>query len=99
MTLSQFLWDVLFLQRQSPKKAGKEKLHFGLFLGLFLCSIITYMIDEMAIYLKALEIQGLFRILGKKISFIFMAVKYRHQRLERATYCQKCEQITGNPIH
>ena len=31
----------MFLQRQSPKKAGKEKLHFGLFLGLFLCSIIT----------------------------------------------------------
>jgi hypothetical protein len=31
----------MFLQRQSPKKAGKEKLHFGLFLGLFFCSIIT----------------------------------------------------------
>ena len=31
----------VFLQRQSPKKAGKEKLHFGLFLGLFFCSIIT----------------------------------------------------------
>ena len=47
------------------------------------------MIDEMAIYLKALEIQGLFRILGKKISFIFTAVKYRHQRLEPATFKPK----------
>ena len=31
----------MFLQRQFPKKAGKEKLHFGLFLGLLFCSIIT----------------------------------------------------------
>ena len=61
----------MFLQRQSPKNAGKEKLHFGLFLGLFFCSIITYMIDEMAIYLKALEFQGLFRILGAKNIFHF----------------------------
>ena len=30
-----------------------------------------YMIDEMAIYLKALEIQGLFRILGAKNIFHF----------------------------
>ena len=31
----------------------------------------TYMIDEMAIYLKALEFQGLFRILGAKNIFHF----------------------------
>lgn len=30
-----------------------------------------YMIDEMAIYLKALEFQGLFRILGIKYIFHF----------------------------
>ena len=80
MTLSQFLWDVLFLQRQSPKKAGKEKLHFGLFLGLFFCSIITSKIDEMAIYLKTLEIQGFFA----KLLFcsILMAPPVR---LERTT--------------
>ena len=42
MTLSRFLWDVsMFLQRQSPKKTGREKLHFGLLLGLLFCSIIT----------------------------------------------------------
>lgn len=29
------------IQRRSLKKAGKEKLHFGLFLGLLFCSIIT----------------------------------------------------------
>ena len=61
----------MFLQRQSPKKAGKEKLHFGLFLGLLFCSIITSKIDEMAIYLKALEFQGLFCILGAKNIFHF----------------------------
>ena len=55
----------MFLQRQSPKKAGKEKLHFGLFLGLFFCSIITYMIDEMPIYLKALDFQRLFCTRGQ----------------------------------
>lgn len=48
-------------------------------------SIAPYMIDEMAICEKALGFQGLFRILGAKISFIFMAVKYRNQRLEPAT--------------
>ena len=34
-----------------------------------------YMIDEMAIYLKALEIQGLFRILGAKNIFHFYGCK------------------------
>ena len=61
----------MFLQRQSPKNAGKEKLHFGLFLGLFFCSIITSKIDEMAIYLKTLEFQGFFRILEAKNIFHF----------------------------
>ena len=40
---------------------------------------------QMPICLKALDFQGLFRISGVKISFIFMAVKYRNQRLEPAT--------------
>ena len=62
MTLSQFLWDVLFLQRQSPKKAGKEKLHFGLFLGLFFCSIITSMRYEKDIATKNLDFIGVFRV-------------------------------------
>lgn len=37
--------------------------------------IEAYMIDEMAIYLKALEIQGLFRILGAKNIFHFYGCK------------------------
>lgn len=34
-------------------------------------NITSYMIDEMAIYLKALEIQGFFRIFGAKNIFGF----------------------------
>lgn len=56
-------------------------------------------IDEMAIYLKALEIQRLFCFFGAKNIFGFYGCKIRYKRLERATYCQKCEQITGNHIH
>ena len=63
MTLSQFLWDVLFLQRQSPKKAGKEKLHFGLFLGLFLCSIITFPLTKKETHKKTTKCCGLFAII------------------------------------
>ncbi len=59
----------MFLQRQSPKKAGKEKLHFGLFLGLFFCSIITLK------PLKTLRFQGFSVILQglkglQKIQFL-----------------------------
>ena len=38
-------------------------------------SIAPYMIDEMAIYLKALDFQGLFRILEAKNIFGFYGCK------------------------
>ena len=52
----------MFLQRQSPKKAGKEKLHFGLFLGLFLCSIITFPLTKKETLKKTTRYCGLFAI-------------------------------------
>ena len=53
--------------------------------GVAISSIIHIYDRQMPICLKALDFQGLFRISGVKISFIFMDVKYRNQRLEPAT--------------
>ena len=57
------------------------------------------MIDEMAIYLKALEIQGFFRIFGAKNIFGFYGCKIPTSETRTSDLLPKCEQITVNHIH
>ena len=66
----------MFLQRQSPKKAGKEKLHFGLFLGLFFCSIITSLLHDVEHTLKPLDFQGVSVFFAHLSKFTFQGKQF-----------------------
>ena len=54
------------------------------------------MIDEMAIYLKALEIQGLFRILGAKNIFHFYGCEIPKSETRTSDFIEIVEKMIIN---